>query len=184
MPSSFDCPEARTLLLLLCLLVKIEGKYPLSSSAYAFSSVIFSPSLLSRRPILPFAALLLFVYLTLFLTPSPTFANQYLILCLCLFWFCPFMSSDSHLLTPVFLLIHFMWCPFHSHAFWKLLVQVQYIDLLLFHIFFLGELSGVAHWVVHRNFLKALPGFLYIFFECYFFPPFQHSCKGSGKCNH
>jgi len=72
------------LLLLLCFLVKIEGKYPLSISAYALSSVIFSPSLLSSRPILPFAALLLFVYFTL-LIPFTTFTNQYLILCLCLF---------------------------------------------------------------------------------------------------
>lgn len=133
MPNSFDSSETR-MLLLLCFLVKIEGKYPLSISGYALSSLIFSPSLLSSRPTLPFAALLLFVYLTLFLIPFTTFTNQYLILCLCLFWFCPFMSSYSHLLTPVFLLVHFLWLPFHSHVFPKPLVQVQYIDLLLFHI--------------------------------------------------
>lgn len=94
--------------------------------------LFFSPSLLSSRPILPFAVLLLFVYLTLFLIPFTTFTNQYHILCLCLFWFCPFTSSYSHLLTPVFLLIHFLWLPFHSHAFQKSLVQVQYIDLYFF----------------------------------------------------
>ena len=161
MPNSFDCSETRMLLLLLCFLVKIEGKYPLSISAYALSSVIFSPSLLSSRPILPFAALLLFVYFTL-LIPFTTFTNQYLILCLCLFWFCPFMSSYSHLLTPAFLLIHFLWLPFHPPAFRKPLVQVQYIDLLLFHILVLSKIaSAVVHWVFlfFRNFPKASSGF-------------------------
>lgn len=122
----------------------------------------FSPSLSSSRPILPFAALLLFVYLTLFLIPFTTFTNQYLILCLCLFWFFPFMSSYSHLLTPVFLLIHFLWLPFHSHAFWKPLVQVQYIDLLLFLFwFYLREyLLSCTEFFVLQKLSKSFIWFL------------------------
>lgn len=153
------------LLLLLRFLVKIEEKYPLSISAYALSSVIFSPSLVSSRPVLPFDALLLFVYLTLFLTPFTTFTNQYLILCLCLFWFCPFMSSYSHLLTPVFLLIPFLWLPFHSHAFQKPLVQAQYINLLPFHILGLSKsiCCCTLSFLLFTSFTKASSGFFHGF---------------------
>lgn len=146
MPSSFHCSDTRMLLLLLCLLVKIEAKCPLSISAYASSSVIFPPSLVSSRPILPFAVLLLSVYLTLFLSPFTTSTNQYLILCLSLFWFCPFVPSYPHLLSPAFLLVHFLWPPFLSHACRKPLVQVQYIDLSLVHILVSSKrASAVVH---------------------------------------
>lgn len=149
----------------------------------------FPPSLLSSRPVLPFAALLLFVYLTLFLIPFTIFTNQYLILCLCPFWFCPFMSSYTHLLTPVFLLIHFLWLPFHLHTFRKPLMQVQYIDLLLFHILVLPKtVSAVVHCIFcsSETFQKLHQPYSIAFLilnlnKKLFFLTFLHSCRGVWK---